>query len=161
MWPAVKTASRLVRTARFWTALVAFLVYLLWIWLLPIPPHWTALKATSEYVGYRVIDPDASTLRVGGMFAAVIGDYSRDLGCVDAIVTPAQSAWVEYRRGGKDQLTISIEPSANGPTANMASSSGDGGPVVGKLQLTLDPSCSGVAPNRFPISGPAAFGEEL
>jgi hypothetical protein len=146
---------------RFWTALVAFLIYLLWVWLLPIPPHWTALKATSEYVGYRVIDPDASTLRVGGMFGAVIGDHSRDLGCVDVIVTPAQSAWVEYRRGGKDLLTISIEPFANGPAANMTRGGGGDGPIVGKLQLTLDTACPGAAPNRFPISGPAAFGEEL
>src|SRR5258707_1696611 len=43
----------------------------------------------------------------------------------------------------------------------MTRSGSDGGPVVGKLQLTLDPACPGVAPNRFPISGPAAFGEEL
>jgi len=166
---AVNAVSRRVRAlmsnrhvqARFGAAIVAFLIYLLWLRLLPLPPHWTALKATSEYVGYRVIDPDASTLRVGGMFGAVIGEQSRDLGCVNAIVTPAQGTWVEYRRGGKDQLTISIEPFAKGPTANMAASGGDGGPVVGKLQLTLDPSCPGVAPNRFPISGPAAFGEEL
>ena len=166
---AVNAASRRVRAlmsnrhvqARFGAVIVAFLIYLSWLWLLPLPPHWTALKATSEYVGYRVIDPDASTLRIAGMFGAVIGDNSRDLGCVDAIVTPAQSAWVEYRRGGRNQLTISIEPFAKGPTAGMTSSSGDGGPVVGKLQLTLDRSCSGVAPNRFPISGPAAFGEEL
>ena len=125
MSPAANKASRVVRAmlsnrhlqARFGAVLVAFLIYLLWLWLLPLPRHWTALKATSEYVGYRVIDPDASTLRAGGMFGAVIGENSRDLGCVSAIVTPAQSAWVEYRRGGKDQLTISIEPSANGPTA--------------------------------------------
>jgi hypothetical protein len=164
----VNAVSRLVRVvtnrhirARFWTVLVAFLIYLLWIWLLPLPPHWTALKATSEYVGYRVIDPDASTLRIGGMFGAVIADQSRNLGCVTAIVTPARSAWVEYRRGGKDQLTISIEPFGNGPAANLASSSDNGGPVVGKLQFTLDPSCSGVAPHRLPIGGPVAFGEEL
>jgi hypothetical protein len=163
------TGSRFIRMiasnkhvqTRFWTILIVFLIYLCWIWLLPIPPHWATLSATSEYIGYRVIDPDVSTLRVGGMFGAVIGDNSRDLGCIEAIVTPSQSAWVEYRRGDKEQLTISIEPSGNGPAANIARGESDAGPIVGKLKLTFDRSCAGTAPRRFPISGPAAFGEEL
>ena len=95
----------------------AVALYIAIISMVPEPRTWVTVKATSEYIGFRAANSDLATMRVRGMVARSTSPDDKLEGCVDAIVSPAQGAWVEYRRGGPEYLRIVIDPPANGKIA--------------------------------------------
>jgi hypothetical protein len=82
--------------------------------------------------------------------------------CVDGLVAPKAGAWLVYRRGGPKELSILIDPPADGGvTATIPGDKGAALSMTGGVQLVLDKSCVGDPPTRLPILGPAVFGHQL
>lgn len=139
----------------------AVALYIAIISMVPEPRTWVTVKATSEYIGFRAANSDLATMRVRGMVARSTSPDDKLEGCVDAIVSPAQGAWVEYRRGGPEYLRIVIDPPANGKIAARLLEAGkEPADLRGSVTFANNAACKDPTPTRFPIWGPATFGEE-
>jgi hypothetical protein len=101
-------------------------------------------------------------MRIVGMRASAL-DGSINA-CVDAVVTPAAGARVEYRRGDENFFTVTIDPrESNGPAVFLREGGGarPSRPVRGSIVFSSAKACGETKPSRFPIWGPAEFGEEM
>ena len=112
---AVEARARRAASLRVWVGALLFLAmacgYGWFIWHLPQPRIFVVLSAKSESIAYRVTNPDMGVMRIVGMRASAL-DGSINA-CVDAVVTPAAGARVEYRRGDENFFTVTIDPGAN------------------------------------------------
>lgn len=136
--------------------------YAFFLWTLPPSQISVVLSGHAEYARYRVINPEFATIRIAGMRAE--GGGSLHGRCVDAVVTPARGASVEYRRGDDKYYRIGIRPATGSQTAFSLRESGaerrevrDG--VVFRVVADDDQCSSDDAPSRLPIWGPAQFGD--
>ncbi len=92
-------------------SLFVFVGYLMFLHRLPEPKVWVGLKTTTEYAAFRVTQPDLTAFSVGGMSASSLNEGKH---CVDGLVAPKAGAWLVYRRGGPKELSILIDPPADG-----------------------------------------------
>jgi hypothetical protein len=78
-------------------------------------------------------------------------------------LTPVKNAQIEYRRGDDDFFAIRVRPPAPREVALTLWEKPKGGrrSITGDVVLTATRDCSGTAPKRLPIWGPAEFGEEV
>ena len=142
-------------------AIIALGLYAAFLWMLPQPNTWVALKTTAEVLHFQAIKHDLAAFHVSGMSAVSLDDKNNLDGCIDAILTPAKNARVEYRRGDDEFFRIIIDPKEPGGVSLALWEKGVARSITGSVVLTAKRDCGGGTPKRLPIWGPAEFGEEV
>ena len=136
---------------------VAYAIFLL---TLPRPTIWASLKATSESIAFRAVNPELAVFHISGV-RAFTHDNSLT-GCVNGVIIPKAGARIEYRKGEGGFSRVVIDPPKNEEVSFTFRSfepelviKG----VVGSVVFIADGACPGKAASRLPIWGPAEFGE--
>jgi hypothetical protein len=146
------------------TVIIVLGLYTAFLLTLPKPNTWVALKTTAEVLSFHAIKPDLAAFHVSGMSADSLDEKDKLHGCIDAILTPAKDAKIEYRRGDDDFFRIIIDPPKPGELSLILREKSKGyaaRSLTGSVVLTAKDDCDGDAPKRLPIWGPAKFGEEV
>jgi hypothetical protein len=137
--------------------LIAILAVGYTVFLVTLPPAriTVSLSAHTEFLSYTVLRPEYSVFLVRGMDLT-----SKDLEehCVELAVTPPRGATVEYRRGGQNYFTISVQ--AKGAQVVLQASGKPDKRLSGDVVFS-SAGCAGPGPPSLPLWGPARFGDAL
>lgn len=117
------------------------------------PETFAVVNARSEYLEYRVFNPELAMLHGEGLRIAVWPDGQREDQCAGGTFLPEQLATVTYQRIENGPLQISMEGKGTYRTAEGGSDQFDG-----EVVLYPDPACGSLVSSRFPIWGPGKIG---
>src|SRR5262245_28790093 len=111
---------------------VIFLLLLYAVFLFTLPPAklLTVLSLDTEFIRYRVVAPEFASMQLSGMRMRT--EESGDL-CVNAAVTPAAGAWVEYRHGSRYFRIIIDPPDGGGVAAYLQTQDSASRPLTGSV----------------------------
>jgi hypothetical protein len=135
--------------------------YAIFLWTIP-PARGLSiiLSAHSEFLRYRVINPDFAVLRIAGMKALTAGDALT--GCADAVITPGIGSQIEYRRRDNQYFRITVDPPSPGRLAFLLrAKDAEPRPFSQSVIFEASDTCPGMKPTQLPIWGPARFGDVL
>ena len=143
------------------TAILVWIVIVCFILLFHDKAPVNDVKATTERVQVRVVNPSTAAFSIAGYrmfddspFAAVA-----EGACGEGVFTPSPGAVIEYVRIGDGPLRISVRPAGPGQRAG-GTGTGDGLPA-GAVHFIAADACGGLRARRLPVWGAVALGDDL
>ena len=120
------------------------------------PQTFAVVHARSEYLEYKVFNPELAVLHGSGLRISSWPDGSRDDQCAGGIIKPGVLATVSYQRVEQGDLQITV----TGKGSFLTDGSGSG-TFDGEAILYPDPICGKLVTKRFPVWGPGKIGSSF